>query len=194
MPVAIADWRRRCRFTDRRVPCWFSAAADVQALAESISRHADRMLGPLHHVVLNRPYPAALAAFYSRLLGQPITYQSNDWVVSRRPQPHTAQAWLSSLLRTTHRRHGLIPPVPRQFHLDVMVQPGCGLGRAAGTGPRGQESRRRECLCGSGRSPVLPCPQATVGTTDSRRWLIRSMNALPAGDSAARAEIGWQSG
>lgn len=36
------------------------------------------MLGRLHHVVLDCPDPASLAAFYSRLLGQPITYQSDD--------------------------------------------------------------------------------------------------------------------
>jgi hypothetical protein len=39
------------------------------------------MLGRLHHVVLDCPDPAARARFYSRHLGQPITYQSKDWVV-----------------------------------------------------------------------------------------------------------------
>ena len=39
------------------------------------------MIGRLHHVVLDCRDPAALAGFYSRLLGQPITYQSDDWVV-----------------------------------------------------------------------------------------------------------------
>ena len=39
------------------------------------------MLGQLHHVVLDCPDPAGLAAFYSQLLGQPITYQSDYWVV-----------------------------------------------------------------------------------------------------------------
>ena len=39
------------------------------------------MIGRLHHVVLDCPDPAALAGFYSRLLGQPVTYQSDGWVV-----------------------------------------------------------------------------------------------------------------
>jgi hypothetical protein len=34
-----------------------------------------------HHVVLDCPDPAALAAFYSALLGLPVTYRDNDWVV-----------------------------------------------------------------------------------------------------------------
>jgi len=39
------------------------------------------MRGRLHHVVLDCPDPLALAGFYSRLLGQPVTYQSPGWVV-----------------------------------------------------------------------------------------------------------------
>jgi hypothetical protein len=39
------------------------------------------MLGRLHHVVLDCPDPRALASFYSTLLGDPITYVSDDWVV-----------------------------------------------------------------------------------------------------------------
>src|ERR1700733_1791171 len=39
------------------------------------------MIGRLHHVVLDCPDPAALAAFYSELLGLPVTYRSDDWVV-----------------------------------------------------------------------------------------------------------------
>ena len=39
------------------------------------------MIGRMHHVVLDCPDPPALAAFYSSLLGLPVTYQDDDWVV-----------------------------------------------------------------------------------------------------------------
>jgi len=46
------------------------------------------MLGRLHHVVLNCRAPAAVAAFYSKLLGQPITnaranHNRHRWVRCR---------------------------------------------------------------------------------------------------------------
>ena len=37
-----------------------------------------RMHGRVHHVVLDCPDPRALARFYSELLNQPITYDSDD--------------------------------------------------------------------------------------------------------------------
>ena len=39
------------------------------------------MIGRLHHLILDCPDPLALATFYSELLGQPITYHSDDFVV-----------------------------------------------------------------------------------------------------------------
>ena len=39
------------------------------------------MIGRMHHVVIDCPDPAALAEFYSQLLGLPVTYRSADWVV-----------------------------------------------------------------------------------------------------------------
>lgn len=39
------------------------------------------MIGRMHHVVLDCPDPDALAAFYSALLGLPVTYRDDDWVV-----------------------------------------------------------------------------------------------------------------
>jgi Glyoxalase-like domain len=39
------------------------------------------MIGRMHHVVLDCPDPAALAAFYSALLGLPVTYDDGDWAV-----------------------------------------------------------------------------------------------------------------
>lgn len=42
------------------------------------------MIGRLHHVIVDCPDPAALAAFYSELLGLPITWQEYDFVVVSR--------------------------------------------------------------------------------------------------------------
>ena len=39
------------------------------------------MIGRLHHLAIDCPEPLELAEFYSELLGKPITYQSDDWVV-----------------------------------------------------------------------------------------------------------------
>lgn len=39
------------------------------------------MIGRLHHVVIDCPDPAALAQFYSDLLGLPVTYRGEDWFV-----------------------------------------------------------------------------------------------------------------
>ena len=39
------------------------------------------MIGRLHHVIIDCPDPAALASFYSALLGLPITWQQADFVV-----------------------------------------------------------------------------------------------------------------
>jgi len=35
----------------------------------------------MHHVILDCRAPADVARFYSKLLGLPITYESEDWVV-----------------------------------------------------------------------------------------------------------------
>ena len=78
------------------------------------------MIGRMHHVVLDAPDPAALAAFYSELLGQPVTYRDDDWVVVaasdqasglafQRAPDHQAPTWPD-------------PAVPQQFHLDIMVE------------------------------------------------------------------------
>ncbi len=78
------------------------------------------MLGRLHHVVLDCPEPAALAAFYSRLLGQPITYQSEDWVVVA---ANDTSSGLAFQLAPDYRRPTWPDPAVRQqIHLDVMVE------------------------------------------------------------------------
>jgi catechol 2,3-dioxygenase-like lactoylglutathione lyase family enzyme len=78
------------------------------------------MIGRLHHVVLDCPRPLELAAFYSQLLGQPITHQSDDWVVVAASDTASGLAFQ---LDTVHRRSTWPDPaVPQQFHLDIMVE------------------------------------------------------------------------
>jgi catechol 2,3-dioxygenase-like lactoylglutathione lyase family enzyme len=78
------------------------------------------MIGRMHHVVLDCPDPAALAGFYSALLGLPVTYRDGDWVVVavndttsglafQRAPDHRASTWPD-------------PVVPQQVHLDIMVE------------------------------------------------------------------------
>jgi catechol 2,3-dioxygenase-like lactoylglutathione lyase family enzyme len=77
------------------------------------------MIGRLHHVVIDCPDPAGLARFYSELLGLPVTYESEDWVVIA---PSDTNSGLAFQLAPDHQ-----PPRwpdrerPQQFHLDVMV-------------------------------------------------------------------------
>ena len=86
------------------------------------------MLGRLHHVVLDCREPVALARFYSRLLGQPITYQSDDWVVVA---ASSASSGLAFQLAPDHQPPTWPDPaVPQQIHLDVMVED------VAAAGPR----------------------------------------------------------
>ena len=77
------------------------------------------MIGRRHHVVIDCPDPAALAAFYSELTGLSVTSQSDDWVVIaendttsgfafQRAPDHQPPQWPD-------------PARPQQLHLDVMV-------------------------------------------------------------------------
>jgi len=77
------------------------------------------VIGRAHHVVLDCPDPRSLARFYSALLGQPVSYDSDDFcVVSADDRTsgiafqlapdHVAPTWPD-------------PRVPQQAHLDVMV-------------------------------------------------------------------------
>lgn len=108
--------------------CKIIGAYEEDGAVSSQYPYADRMLGRLHHVVLDCPDPAALALFYSRLLGQPITYQSADWVVVA---TNDASSGLAFQLAPGHRPPTWPEPaVPQQFHLDVMVED------VASAGPR----------------------------------------------------------
>ena len=86
------------------------------------------MIGRMHHVVLDCPDPALLAAFYSELLGEPITYRSDDWVVVA-ANNHTSGL---AFQRAPDQKRPTWPDpgVPQQFHLDVMVEDVAAAGLA----------------------------------------------------------------
>jgi catechol 2,3-dioxygenase-like lactoylglutathione lyase family enzyme len=104
-----------------------SPAAHARNVNPRFACHAQSMLGRLHHVVLDCPEPALLAAFYSQLLGQPITYQSDDWVVVAASEQSSGLAFQLAL---DHRSPTWPDPaVPQQFHLDIMVEDVTSAGR-----------------------------------------------------------------
>ncbi|MCW2539157.1 MAG: glyoxalase [Frankiales bacterium] len=77
------------------------------------------MIGRIHQVVIDCPDPFALARFYSALLGQPITYASDDWVVV---SDGNIASGLAFQLAPDHQPPRWPDPNhPQQFHLDVMV-------------------------------------------------------------------------
>lgn len=77
------------------------------------------MIGRLHHIAIDCPDPEALAGFYSELLGLPVTYRSEDWVVIA---ANDASSGIAFQLAPDH-----LPPEwpdpdrPQQYHMDVMV-------------------------------------------------------------------------
>jgi hypothetical protein len=78
------------------------------------------VVGRLHHLVLDCPDPQALASFYSCLLGDPITFVSDSWVVVST----NSQASGLAFQRAPHHRPPTWPDpaIPQQVHLDVMVE------------------------------------------------------------------------
>jgi catechol 2,3-dioxygenase-like lactoylglutathione lyase family enzyme len=77
------------------------------------------MIGRRHHVVIDTPDPTALAEFYSELLGLPITFTSDDWVVISEDARTSGFAFQ---LAPDHQSPTWPDPSrPQQFHLDVMV-------------------------------------------------------------------------
>ena len=76
--------------------------------------------GRLHHLIVDCPQPAVLARFYSALLGQPITYESDDFVVVSEDDTTSGLAFqLAPDLRPPTWPD---PAIPQQMHLDVMVE------------------------------------------------------------------------
>ena len=59
-----------------------------------------------------------LAAFYSELLGLPVTYRSDDWVVVAATRPR--RACLPARPGTSAQLAR--PGRPQQVHLDIMVE------------------------------------------------------------------------
>jgi catechol 2,3-dioxygenase-like lactoylglutathione lyase family enzyme len=86
------------------------------------------MIGRLHHVILDCADPAALAAFYAELLGQPVTHSSDDFVVVAADDTSSGLAFQ---LAPGHQRPTWPDPASSlQMHLDVMVED------VAAAGPR----------------------------------------------------------
>ncbi len=77
------------------------------------------MIGRVHHVVIDCSDPMALAGFYSELLGLPITYTSDDWVVVAANDKTSGIAF--QLVLNHQPPDWPDPKVPQQFHLDIMV-------------------------------------------------------------------------
>jgi catechol 2,3-dioxygenase-like lactoylglutathione lyase family enzyme len=77
------------------------------------------MPGRLHHVVVDCPEPELLAAFYARLLGLSVTYQSDDWVVVSESETTSGIAF--QLAPDHIPSEWGNPEHPQQMHFDVMV-------------------------------------------------------------------------
>jgi catechol 2,3-dioxygenase-like lactoylglutathione lyase family enzyme len=85
-----------------------------------LSGHDEVMIGRLHHAAFDCPDPAALAEFYSQLLGWPVTYRSADWVVVAVDETSSGLAFQ---LAPGHRRPTWPDSaVPQQVHFDIMVE------------------------------------------------------------------------
>lgn len=77
------------------------------------------MIGRLHHVIVDCPDPTALAEFYSELVGLPVTYRSDDFVVIA---VNDRTSGIAFQLAPDHQPPTWPDPArPQQFHLDVMV-------------------------------------------------------------------------
>lgn len=78
------------------------------------------MIGRLHHLIIDSRDPLGLAAFYAELLGQPITYRSDDFVVV---SADDTTSGLGFQLAPDHQPPAWPDPArPQQMHLDVMVE------------------------------------------------------------------------
>jgi catechol 2,3-dioxygenase-like lactoylglutathione lyase family enzyme len=78
------------------------------------------MIGRVHHLIIDCRDPRALARFYSELLCQPITYDSDAFVVV---SENDTSSGLGFQLAPDHRRPTWpAPDVPQQMHLDIMVE------------------------------------------------------------------------
>jgi len=77
------------------------------------------MIGRLHHVVLDCPDPDVLARFYSELLGWPVTWRHDVWVVV---SADSRSSGLAFQRVTGYQAPDWPDPArPQQLHFDVMV-------------------------------------------------------------------------
>jgi catechol 2,3-dioxygenase-like lactoylglutathione lyase family enzyme len=85
------------------------------------------VLGRLHHCAFDCRDPMVLATFYSRLLGLPITYVSEEWVVV---SADDTSSGLAFQLAPDHKAPTWPDPaVPQQLHFDIMVEDVTEAGR-----------------------------------------------------------------
>jgi catechol 2,3-dioxygenase-like lactoylglutathione lyase family enzyme len=96
------------------------SAAQPGAVSRGRPGSMASMIGRLHHLVIDCPDPLALATFYSGLLGQPITYRSDDFVVVS--DNATTSGLAFQLAPGYHAPAWPDPARPQQMHLDVMVE------------------------------------------------------------------------
>ena len=98
------------------------------------------MIGRLHHLILDCSDPLALATFYSELLGQPITYRSDDFVVVAE---NATTSGLAFQLAPGHQPPDWPDPArPQQMHFDVMVEDVTAAGPACWRSARGNSGAR----------------------------------------------------
>lgn len=76
-------------------------------------------IGRLHHLIVDCADPAASARFWSAVLGDPITYTSDDFVVVSASTEASGLAFQRSAEDVPPTWPD--PAVPQQMHLDVMV-------------------------------------------------------------------------
>jgi catechol 2,3-dioxygenase-like lactoylglutathione lyase family enzyme len=94
-----------------------------------------QMIARMHHLVFDCPEPQALAEFYSALLGKPITYRSDDFVVVA---DNDTTSGLAFQLAPDHQPPDWPDPHrPQQLHLDLMVtDPAAARDRVIALGAR----------------------------------------------------------
>lgn len=78
-----------------------------------------RPIGRRHHLVVDAPDPLACAEFWSAVLGEPITYRSDDFVVVAGDDRTSGLAFQRAPEHRPPRWPD--PDHPQQMHLDVMV-------------------------------------------------------------------------
>jgi catechol 2,3-dioxygenase-like lactoylglutathione lyase family enzyme len=89
------------------------------AMPVASSARMGTVIGRLHHVIVDCPDPAALAAFYAELLGLPVTWQEDDFVVVARDDTSSGIGF--QLAPNLQAPQWPDPSRPQQMHFDVMV-------------------------------------------------------------------------